>query len=1132
MDVFWIAVGALVLVATLTDTFLTVLSYNESGLFVNRIVRVTWIGIRSLTRRMSRRWRPLVLRQVTGVLLVTTVVWWVAGIVVGWALIYYGAILADQIEVHRGAPDGFWAALYLSLGQFSTVGVHNMTPVHPVIDILTVLQALSSVILVSMTVTFLLNVFGAIRALHALCSDFGEGGRGAGDPLDVLVPFFAGGLPHDVNRLLSDLRVDLGAYADSLRANRAAYYFQSGEDSFSVPYAIHSTSGVVAALRWGLPSSASIADAPDLPRLQRGIEGFRRWLDGAIGFRYTRPPARLDRARFEAELRRFDEGLLAIDEPGDPWLARFHAMCRRMAELTRPSEPVPTFAEVFADLDDAYTRYRAWLPFASSMQQFTAAVARDLDYQPLYRRGTPQPLGSLASDAPVSPEPHVSSGPAAPSPRRSRGLRAWLRRRRLFIDPGSFRMAAGLRSLGAAVAAVLITLACAELLGLPGPQLAVFAGMMTIFSAAAAEPAGTGVRRLAGLLAIVPMTVSLGLAALLRDDLWVVVPAIAATAFLAVFAGRLGPRWGSLGQLGFIAFYFAMLQGATLGTLPGLVLAGSVAIVCGMAVAMLPEADTRHRVIGAGVTGYVEHVAQYLSRVTNAILEGSVDRRTERAIAGDARAVRTAGTMLAGRLHMTSGHFRSGRSLTADEVLVLRGRLLAVDVAVAGLADALPSSSEPGLTLEEAAHLGADAEGALAALRDEPAEGGAVGATSRHEELPLGSGARARAVHAELAHLVEAVRALQGTSESELRAAAAGVEAEVSLPFDADALANVGAGGAAPTGRPANRRAAQAALATGSALAVGAMISPAHPYWAAMPAYAVLQNSDGETRVRALERILGTVLGAFAGFALAALTMNTPWVDVLLIAVCVFAMGFARGVSAGWQTVWQTALFALLYDVLGRLDLEVVHIRLVETAVGAIIAAVVAAAVLPLRTRARVLSSMAEAVASTGRVASLALSRLAGDRVPDEEIAAAQFAMMESVSHASEAATPVRRDPGSLRRSGVEAQLTALWAAAAAARQLAISARRSPGEGIALWKAAASDTAENVAGTLAVLSGSLPSHVRRPSDIGAPEGLASGADITTQTDADMLTHVRSLNRALLALDDAVKPGSVGEGARP
>ena len=98
--------GLALLVLTFADTFVTVLNDEEGGILVNRLVRWQWIAIRAFTRRVSRRWRPIVLRQVTGVLLLATILSWLAGVILGFAFIYLGFIGrgVPAVEGRRSRP--------------------------------------------------------------------------------------------------------------------------------------------------------------------------------------------------------------------------------------------------------------------------------------------------------------------------------------------------------------------------------------------------------------------------------------------------------------------------------------------------------------------------------------------------------------------------------------------------------------------------------------------------------------------------------------------------------------------------------------------------------------------------------------------------------------------------------------------------------------------------------------------------------------------------------------------------------------------------------------------------------------------------------------------------------------------
>ena len=74
MDTVWLVTGVVVLGAVLLDIFLTALNYDEAGFLSGRLTRLQWRLLRNVTRRLPRRWRPVALRQVTGLQVILLVV--------------------------------------------------------------------------------------------------------------------------------------------------------------------------------------------------------------------------------------------------------------------------------------------------------------------------------------------------------------------------------------------------------------------------------------------------------------------------------------------------------------------------------------------------------------------------------------------------------------------------------------------------------------------------------------------------------------------------------------------------------------------------------------------------------------------------------------------------------------------------------------------------------------------------------------------------------------------------------------------------------------------------------------------------------------------------------------------------
>lgn len=111
-------------------------------------------------------------------------------------------------------------------------------------------------------------------------------------------------------------------------------------------------------------------------------------------------------------------------------------------------------------------------------------------------------------------------------------------------------------------------------------------------------------------------------------------------------------------------------------------------------------------------------------------------------------------------------------------------------------------------------------------------------------------------------------------------------------------------------------------------------------------------TSRGETLVRGFRRVLGTVTGVVAGLAVALPLHGAPTPTAALVAVCVFGIFYTAPVSYSWMMFFVTVMAGLLYGLLGILHPGLLALRLGETAVGALGAAVAVLLVLPVRTHA------------------------------------------------------------------------------------------------------------------------------------------------------------------------------------
>ncbi|GAA4794154.1 FUSC family protein [Streptomyces ziwulingensis] len=161
---------------------------------------------------------------------------------------------------------------------------------------------------------------------------------------------------------------------------------------------------------------------------------------------------------------------------------------------------------------------------------------------------------------------------------------------------------------------------------------------------------------------------------------------------------------------------------------------------------------------------------------------------------------------------------------------------------------------------------------------------------------------------------------------------------------------------AAGTGlaRITTRQAVQATAGAGFALVVGQSVSGQRWYWAVGATWWIFVNtaSRGETLVRGFRRVLGTLAGIGLGLLVALPVAGAPLPSAVLLAVCVFGIFYTAAVSYTWMMLCVTLLAELLYGLLGVLTPGLLALRLAETGVGALGAALAVLVLLPVTTHA------------------------------------------------------------------------------------------------------------------------------------------------------------------------------------
>lgn len=514
-------------------------------------------------------------------------------------------------------------------------------------------------------------------------------------------------------------------------------------------------------------------------------------------------------------------------------------------------------------------------------------------------------------------------------------------------DPGYTR----LRFAGRATISVAITLGLliglSHLLGTPFFSFLIGVVISMISSVAVNDPEPRQ-QRITGLLIPVPAMISMTLGGLLSFSAYLAEAVFVLVMFGAVYVRRFGPRWFAFGMIAFISYFFSMFLRAKPEQLPWMYLAAllGAGISFVMRVWIMPV--PAHPPVADLLPALRARVRMILASLRLTI--GDPARRE--------RHYRRARRHLA-QMNELALVFSAHPEEAGWDYALFQAELTARHLTELGRyeppepdRDAVKHDLE---TVERALWNGELSPPAAIEWRTEPA--------STYGKL--------------LRSLVESLsQCSQGCTDPEMDRQSEDEEKE-------QVDDGVDSGEEQKTGlRPITRRAVQVAVASVIAIAGGQILSSKRWYWAAITAFIVFTgtNSRGDVFVKGWQRVLGTLVGVFAGVLLATAVAGNQVVSFALIFVSIFCGFYLVRISYALMIFWITILLALLYGLLGLFSIEILALRLEETIIGAAAGTLVALFLLPTRTSSVLAEQSREFLRNLAVVIGDARGRMSGER--------------------------------------------------------------------------------------------------------------------------------------------------------
>ncbi|HEU0164932.1 MAG TPA: FUSC family protein, partial [Thermomicrobiales bacterium] len=229
------------------------------------------------------------------------------------------------------------------------------------------------------------------------------------------------------------------------------------------------------------------------------------------------------------------------------------------------------------------------------------------------------------------------------------------------------------------------------------------------------------------------------------------------------------------------------------------------------------------------------------------------------------------------------------------------------------------------------------------------------------------------------------------------------------------------------------------AVAVGVASWLGTLLNEQRFYWAVIAVFVIFlgTNTAAEQATKAVYRVIGTMIGIFAGSLLAHAIGLSVWsIAVILVAVGI-GMYFAP-INYAVMTFAVTISVSQLYEQLGEFSFHLLEIRVEETAIGAAIATLAALVIFPVNTRRAATIAAHGSVAALGTLLEQAVAKVRGHA--DGSLTGAARAVDAASQQLLTTARPLLLNP--FRRDRLEYNLGLFGHAAHQARNLAADIER------------------------------------------------------------------------------------------
>jgi hypothetical protein len=228
--------GVFLIVVALRDIVHELFHPDVRGSVSRVVMDGTWAIMKAIGRRL-----PRALQHAGPTVIIAVASAWVVLISLGWALLYWPRLPTEfrvDASLPPAATHGFFTALYVSLSTMATLGASDLTPKVAGLRIITVLEGLVGLVMITAWITWVLSIQPVLAARRAFArrvallqaAEARPERAVSATPTEMLAA------------LLRSLTEDVVHIDADLRQSSVTYYFQQGSAdatlSAQLPYVL------------------------------------------------------------------------------------------------------------------------------------------------------------------------------------------------------------------------------------------------------------------------------------------------------------------------------------------------------------------------------------------------------------------------------------------------------------------------------------------------------------------------------------------------------------------------------------------------------------------------------------------------------------------------------------------------------------------------------------------------------------------------------------------------------------------------------------------------------------------------------------------------------------------------------